>query len=141
MMNAETEKPAAPPELTKDWRFYAGLSALILAGVMPLLALAVPFLDLSAAVATTVVGLLVAGGPEVLLLVAAALLGKEALRYFIDRAKRAVCSAAALAGRVAGGDPHRPGYQSTQASQGAREKHGPSGPPRSPSRVEVETTT
>jgi hypothetical protein len=33
-------------------------------------------------------GVLVAGGPEVLILVAAALLGKDTLHYFIYRAKR-----------------------------------------------------
>jgi len=99
-MNTETEKPVAPepkpPEPKKDGRFYAGLTALILACVMPLLALAVPFLDLSTGVAATVVGVLVAGAPEVLVLVAAALLGKETLHYFIDRAKRAVSSAVTL---------------------------------------------
>ena len=50
-MGAAAENPTAPqpPELKRDWRFYAGLTALVLSVVMPLLALVVPFLGLPVA--------------------------------------------------------------------------------------------
>src|SRR6478752_6187490 len=44
------EKPvdaSMPPTLKKDWRFYAGMTAMVLAVVMPLCALVVPMLGLS----------------------------------------------------------------------------------------------
>ncbi len=45
-----TEKPvdaSTPPVLKKDWRFYAGVTAMVLAVVMPLCAFVVPMLGLS----------------------------------------------------------------------------------------------
>jgi uncharacterized membrane protein len=77
-----------PPTLKKDWRFKCGLAALILAMVMPLLALAVPFLGLSTATTTVLAGALVAGGPEVLCVLAVALLGKENFQHFVALGKK-----------------------------------------------------
>jgi hypothetical protein len=84
----QTSPEASRPALKKNWRFWTGMTALVLAGVMPLLALLVPLLGLSVGASAGLMGVLVAGGPEVLMLAAAALLGKDTLHYFIARAKR-----------------------------------------------------
>src|SRR5262249_4033178 len=81
-----TAQPALP-KLNKGWRFYIGMTALALAVFMPLLGFGVPLLGLPAAWAVTAVAVCVAGGPEVLLLVAATLLGKETMHYFLVAAK------------------------------------------------------
>jgi hypothetical protein len=79
--------PAANPKLNKNWRFYSGITALVLAAVAPLGSLLVPFLGLPTAWAVTVAAGCIAGLPEVLLLAAAALLGKETMHYFLAAAK------------------------------------------------------
>lgn len=77
-----------PPVLHKDWRFYVGSGLMVLALVMPVLALLVPLLGWSVAQSALAVGLLIAGGPEVVCLLAVALLGKETFQYFTYRAKK-----------------------------------------------------
>ena len=77
----------APLKLNKNWRFYTGMGALVLAAVMPLFSLGIPLLGLPTAWAVTAAAGCIAGGPEVLLLVAAALLGKETVHYFVAAAK------------------------------------------------------
>jgi hypothetical protein len=93
-MNTAIEGPISPrdspPLLKKDWRFFTGIAALLLAMVLPLFGLAVPLLGLSTAGSALLIGGLVAGGPELLLVLAAALLGKDTLRAFLHRAKRAL---------------------------------------------------
>jgi hypothetical protein len=79
-----------PPTLKRDWRFYSGMTALVLSVVVPLGALVVPFLGLSMAQSALVVGALLAGAPEVLCILAVALLGKETFQYFAHRAKGAL---------------------------------------------------
>jgi hypothetical protein len=76
-----------PPALKKDWRFYAGLGALALSVALPLSAALVPLLGLSTTSAAMLVGVLVAGGPEVMCILAVALLGKDTFNYFMQRAK------------------------------------------------------
>jgi len=66
---------------------------------MPLFAFLVPLLGLSFAQSAVIVGLLIAGGPEVIGLIGIALLGRNAFQYFTYRAKRAFRSAV-LATRV-----------------------------------------
>lgn len=83
----ERNEPSGP-QLKKDWRFYSGMSALGLACVLPLFGLAVPWLGLPTAWSVALTAGLVAGGPEVLLLIAAAILGKETMHYFLSAAKR-----------------------------------------------------
>jgi hypothetical protein len=80
----------SPPVLHKDWRFYTGMAALVLAMVLPLLGFAVPLLGLPAAASAVLIGSLVAGGPEVLMLLAAALLGKQHLHALLGRARQAL---------------------------------------------------
>ena len=82
--------PSAPPAPRKDWRFYAGMTAMALAVIMPLSALVVPVLGLSTTQSALLAGVLLAGGPEVLCILAVALLGKEAFLYFAHRAKTAL---------------------------------------------------
>jgi hypothetical protein len=86
-MNAPETEVAESPKLTKGWRFYAGMTALALALILPLGALFVPLLGLPAAQSVVLAGALAAGGPEVLTLLAVALLGKEVFQYFTHRAK------------------------------------------------------
>jgi hypothetical protein len=82
--------PSAPPAPRKDWRFYAGMTAMALAVIMPLTALVVPVLGLSTTQSALLAGVLLAGGPEVLCILAVALLGKETFLYFAHRAKTAL---------------------------------------------------
>jgi hypothetical protein len=77
-----------PPALKRDWRFYSGVTAIVLAVVMPLCAFLVPMLGLPTAQSAVLVGVLVAGGPEVLCILAVALLGKDTFQYFTHQAKR-----------------------------------------------------
>jgi len=71
----------------KNWRFFAGITALLLAVVFPLSAFFVPLLGLSSGEATLVRGFLLAGAPEILILLAVALLGKENFERIIGSAK------------------------------------------------------
>jgi hypothetical protein len=75
--------------LKRDWRFYSGIAALVLAVLMPLGAVIVPALGLPTAQSAVLVGALVAGGPEVLCILAVALLGKETFQYLTHMAKNA----------------------------------------------------
>ena len=86
MSTPKAADAATPPTLKKDWRFYTGTVAMVLAVVMPLAALAVPLLGLPTAQSALLAGILVAGAPEVLIIVAVALLGKETFSYFAHKA-------------------------------------------------------
>lgn len=77
------------PTLKRDWRFYAGITAMVLAVIMPLGAVIVPVLGLPTAQSALLAGVLVAGGPEVLCILAIALLGQDTFRYFVHKAKAA----------------------------------------------------
>ena len=73
------------PEIEKNWRYYLGLTCLVLALVMPVLSLVVLPLDLPVELKATIIGVLSLGGPEVALVAAAALLGKDTLNVFKGR--------------------------------------------------------
>jgi hypothetical protein len=77
----------------RDWRFVAGVSLIVLACAMPLGALALPLFDLPATHAAALAGILVAGGPEVLILLAAAVLGRENFDRIVGAAQRFVVTA------------------------------------------------
>lgn len=85
--NQKNSETAAKPELKKNARFYFGMAFLILSFITPLFIPLVLKLPFSAAVKGTISTALLFGGPEVFLLIAAAVLGKETFRYFIDRIK------------------------------------------------------
>jgi hypothetical protein len=78
----------APPDSTANWRFVAGVSVLGLAMVLPLLALLVPFLGLPMTQSVLIAGALVAGAPEVLMLLAVALLGRQNFDRIVGAAKK-----------------------------------------------------
>jgi uncharacterized membrane protein (DUF485 family) len=63
--------------VNKKTRLYAGMTLLILSAISPLFGFLVAKTNLSVMMKTTVIGLLTAGVPEVLILLAAAILGKE----------------------------------------------------------------
>jgi hypothetical protein len=63
--------------MNKKTRLYAGMTLLILSAISPLFGFLVAKTNLSVMMKTTVIGLLTAGVPEVLILIAAAILGKE----------------------------------------------------------------
>jgi hypothetical protein len=74
------------PETKKDWRYHLGLILFVLSLILPLLALVfVPLLGLSPGVSTMLYGLSLAGGPDVILIGAAALMGKENLEYLFSK--------------------------------------------------------
>jgi len=79
MNGAKTSDPSGQIPMTKHKkiRFYAGMTLLILSVISPLFGLLVVKTDWSAVVKTTVIGLLTAGIPEILILLGAAILGKE----------------------------------------------------------------
>jgi hypothetical protein len=81
---------AKPPTLKKGWRLYTGMATLGLSCILPLGAVAVPWLGLPAAHSVVLAGALVAGGPEVLCVIAIALLGKDTFQYFTYKAKAAL---------------------------------------------------
>lgn len=73
-----------------NWRFVAGVSMLGLAMVLPLCALLIPFLGLPGAQSALIAGALVAGAPEVLMLLAVALLGRQNFDLIVGTAKKFV---------------------------------------------------
>lgn len=82
----------APPESaaneTSNWRFVAGVSVLGLAMALPFCALLIPLLDLPVAQSALIAGALVAGAPEVLMLLAVALLGRQNFDRIVGAAKK-----------------------------------------------------
>ncbi len=80
----------SPANATANWRFVAGVSVLGLAMLLPFCALLIPLLDLPAAQSALMAGALVAGAPEVLMLLAVALLGRQNFDRIVGAAKKFV---------------------------------------------------
>lgn len=74
-----TTGPSTSPKTGKSLRYRLGMLCLAVSFISPLLALGVPLLGLGKAASATLVGALLVGGPEVFLILGAALAGKEAL--------------------------------------------------------------
>ena len=68
-------------------RFYGGWICFVLSWTLPLSSMAVPMLGLDKATTALVMGALIVGVPEVFMVLAAVLWGKETLAYFLVRAK------------------------------------------------------
>lgn len=66
----------------KGWKYYLGMTFLVLSFLIPALGLIFPFLGLPAALAATLVGVFTIGIPEVMIILAVLCLGKEALNYY-----------------------------------------------------------
>lgn len=73
---------ADQPIIIKNWRYYAGMFFFSLTFILPLFALFIPRMDLDPSMNATLIGICVAGGPEVALILAAAIWGKETLDHF-----------------------------------------------------------
>ena len=74
------------PDTKRDWRYYIGLFLFVLALILPLLGLAiVPLLGLGQGVSTALIGITLVGGPDVILIGSAALMGKENLEYLFSK--------------------------------------------------------
>ena len=74
------------PETKRGWRYYAELILFVLSLILPFLALIiVPLLGLSPGISAVLFGLSVAGGPDVILIAAAALLGKDNLQHLFSK--------------------------------------------------------
>lgn len=78
--------PAAAPR-PAGWRYRAGWIFFILSFVLPLVGLGVPFLGFDKATTVLLTGVLLAGGPEVAIVIAVALWGRETFNYFMGRTK------------------------------------------------------
>ena len=73
-------------EAKRDWHYYVGLILFVLSLILPLLALViVPLLGVSPGISAALYGLSVVGGPDLLLIAAAALMGKENLEYLFSK--------------------------------------------------------
>lgn len=80
------ESSGQPLGIKKDWRYYIGLILFVLSLILPLLALIfVPMLGVSGGISSILYGLSVVGGPDVLLLATAAIMGKENLTYLFSQ--------------------------------------------------------
>jgi hypothetical protein len=72
----------ARPVFKKNWRFYAGITCFILSFILPAFGVIVPKLGLSQSLTLAVIGVLLVGGPEAMLVLAALFLGKDGLNYY-----------------------------------------------------------
>jgi hypothetical protein len=85
MMKNEPEENVEPVTKSKT-RLYIGIIVLILALTMPIWGTAlVSVLGLSPGISTVLIGLSIAGGPDLLLLIAAAVMGKDALNQILGQ--------------------------------------------------------
>ena len=80
--NAVTYNAAAP---APGWRFRVGMALIVVSFLSPLVAVLLPFTDLSTTMKATLGGAFLAGIPEVLSLAAIAVLGKPGFAYVKSR--------------------------------------------------------
>jgi hypothetical protein len=74
------EKP-----LKKDWQYYLGILIFIVANLLPIIALiVVPILGTDHAISTVLYSISIVGGPEILLVVSAAILGKDNIEKLLS---------------------------------------------------------
>ena len=74
------------PNPKRDWRYNLGLFLFVLALILPFMGLLiVPLLGLDPGLSTALTGLTLVGGPDVILIGSAALLGKENLDYLFSK--------------------------------------------------------
>ena len=78
--------PASPPR-PSGLRYHAGWVFFILSFVLPLCGLLVPLMGLDKATTALLTGGLLVGGPELAIVIAVALWGKETFNYFMGQTK------------------------------------------------------
>ena len=76
------EKEEKPIVLIKDWKYYTGMTCMVLSLLLPLLGFVIPFIGLPVGVSAVLVGLLTVGGPEIMVILAVVFLGKQTFNYY-----------------------------------------------------------
>ncbi|NGX40159.1 MAG: hypothetical protein KR126chlam1_01504 [Chlamydiae bacterium] len=71
--------------LKKDWKYYLGITFLVLSLVLPLCGFLVPFFDLPIALKGVLIAMLSIGGPEIMVILAAVCLGKKYIVYIKNK--------------------------------------------------------
>jgi hypothetical protein len=88
-MTTGIDNDIAAPEAKSKTRLYIGIIILILSLTMPIWGSAiVAAMGLPPAISTVLIGLSIAGGPDLLLVAAAAVMGKESLNYILGQIGR-----------------------------------------------------
>ncbi len=65
----------------KDWKYYTGMTFLLLSLFLPLIGFLIPLLDLPISITTVLMGALTVGGPEIMIALAVIFLGKTHILY------------------------------------------------------------
>ena len=73
------------PKLTKDWKYYTGMSCMVCSLILPLMGFLVPLLDLPVPITAGIIGALAVGGPEIMILLGVLLLGKKTAQYYKEK--------------------------------------------------------
>jgi hypothetical protein len=81
----ETQK--VPEKTHRSLKFKIGMFFIVLGVIIPAGSLIIPFLGLPATVSATLIGITLIGGPDIALIVGAALAGKEAVEMVKSRIK------------------------------------------------------
>lgn len=90
METQERPSEVSQPEFEKGLRFYAGIAALILAMILPVFVIAIPYMGIPIEWKIFLGAGFFVGGPDLLILVALALLGRKTLAYFMIKAKKTI---------------------------------------------------
>lgn len=68
--------------IKRNWKYYLGMTCLSLSFLVPVIGFIFPFLGLPTALAATLTGVFTVGIPEVMIILAVLLLGKETFNYY-----------------------------------------------------------
>ena len=83
MTNQEKDKDAVP-EIKSKSRLYSGIVIIVLALAMPIWgSILVSLLGFSPGISAILIGLSIAGGPDLLLVIAATVMGKDSMNYIL----------------------------------------------------------
>ncbi|MCB1074785.1 MAG: transporter suffix domain-containing protein [Simkania sp.] len=74
--------------IKRNWKFYLGVTFIVLSFVLPLFGFLVPFLGLPVGVAAVLTGFLVLGGPEVMIVLAVLFLGRPVFNLIKEKVFR-----------------------------------------------------
>jgi hypothetical protein len=69
-------------KIKKDWKFYLGITFLILSFIVPFMGFIVPLFGLGTTSSAILIGLFAIGGPELMMLLAVVFLGKRMMHLF-----------------------------------------------------------